>query len=283
MTTFGTDWTRDEAEVAVAHYFVMLRAELAGDKYVKASHIRDVATAIGRTAKSVEWKFQNVSAVLIAFGYPYIAGYKPAWNYQTSLEGIVLEHVAGETKLWAIATAGPIVNPLGAKLPDGKVSNYMEPPPALTEVRPAIWTPKVVGTTVDFVRRDAENRDLGRRGEEFVVEFERRRLQDEAKQPDLAKRVEWSSQTRGDGLGYDIRSFGEGGRERFIEVKTTGLGKYFPFVVTANEVQCSEHFETRYSLYRVFDFSREPRLYVLDGRLTKTCALTATQYRARPQ
>lgn len=68
-----------------------------------------------------------------------------------------------------------------------------------------------------------------------------------------------------------------------VEVKTTGLGKYFPFVVTTNEVRCSEHFDAQYSLYRVFDFSCEPRLYMLDGSLTKTCPLEATQYRARPK
>jgi hypothetical protein len=43
----------------------------------------------------------------------------------------------------------------------------------------------------DFVRRDAENRQLGRLGEEWVVEFEQRRLHDEERRPDLARRVEW--------------------------------------------------------------------------------------------
>ncbi len=283
MTTFGTDWTRDEAETTVAAYFAMLRAELAQQEYVKAQYVRDVAHAIGRTRKSVEWKFQNVSAVLIAFGYPYIAGYKPAWNYQRLLEQVVLEHVAADRKLWVVARSSPLVSPMSAKYPERAALAYVDSPPDGAELRPSMWTPRTRGTTVDFVRLDAENRALGARGEEFALEFEKKRLHDNVKRPDLAKKVEWASQTRGDGLGYDIRSFTDLGAERFIEVKTTGLGKYFPFVVTVNEVRCSEYFDDRYSLYRVFDFSREPRLYMLNGNLRHTCALQETQYRARPK
>jgi hypothetical protein len=46
--------------------------------------------------------------------------------------------------------------------------------------------------------------------------------------------------TCGDGLGYDVLSFNEANdTEKFVEVKATGLGKFFPFYVTPNEVHCS--------------------------------------------
>ena len=65
--------------------------------------------------------------------------------------------------------------------------------------------------------------------------------------------------TCGDGVGFDVLSFDEGDEsERLIEVKTTGLGKHFPFYVTANEVRCSEDCPERFRLYRVFDFARDP-------------------------
>jgi len=134
----------------------------------------------------------------------------------------------------------------------------------------------------DFVRRDAENRQLGRLGEEWVVDFERRRLHDEERRPDLAKRVEWIADTRGDGAGYDIASFNPDASPRLIEVKTTGLGKQFPFMVTANEVRVSAREPDGYHLYRVFEFATAPRLYVLHGSLSERCRLEATQYRARP-
>ena len=57
---------------------------------------------------------------------------------------------------------------------------------------------------------------------------------------DLASRVQWVSQTIGDGLGFDILSFDEADdSRRMLEVKATGLGKFFPFYVIANEVRCS--------------------------------------------
>ena len=69
-------------------------------------------------------------------------------------------------------------------------------------------------------------------------------------------------------------------RERLIEVKTTGLGKFFPFYVTANEVRCSEDMTDKFHLFRVFDFGRTPRVYILTGSLKENCQLEPTQYRA---
>jgi hypothetical protein len=65
----------------------------------------------------------------------------------------------------------------------------------------------------------------------------------------------------------------------WIEVKTTGLGKHFRFYVTANEVRCSEDQPGRFRLYRVFDFGRNPRVYVLAGALTQSCRLEPVEYR----
>jgi hypothetical protein len=60
---------------------------------------------------------------------------------------------------------------------------------------------------------------LGEQGERFVLELERRSLHD-AGRLDLKRRIEWVSQIRGDGAGYDIQSFDGAGKEIFIEVKT---------------------------------------------------------------
>lgn len=62
------------------------------------------------------------------------------------------------------------------------------------------WSPTARLSRIDFVARDAASRDLGRRGEEFVLEFEGRRLHD-AGHRELARRIEWTAQVRGDGQG----------------------------------------------------------------------------------
>lgn len=137
-----------------------------------------------------------------------------------------------------------------------------------------------VPATIDFVQRDAANRVLGTWGEEFVFELEQRRLHDDERRPDLARRVKWRARDEGDGLGYDILSFDRTGDDRLIEVKTTGAGKYLSFALTSNELACSRQNADRYRLYRLYEFGRSPRLYILHGALDRACALIPTQYRA---
>ncbi len=62
--------------------------------------------------------------------------------------------------------------------------------------------------------------------------------------------------------------------------KTTGLGKFFPFYVMGNEVRCSEDIPNQFQLFRVFDFGRKPRLYILYGSLSELCQLDPVLYRA---
>ena len=279
------DWTRDEVEATVADYFVMLEFELRGENYSKAEHNRRLQQVIGRSKGSIEFKHQNISAVLINFRQPFIAGYLPRQNYQMLLEQAVLEWLAADPRFFARVADGPVLAPTvrprvpHETLPSGLIE---PPPPGAVEID---TDERVTGPPrfyrLDFVRRDAENRRLGRMGEEWVVEFEQRRLHDEARRPDLARKVEWIADTRGDGAGYDIASFNLDESPRLIEVKTTGLGKSFPFLVTANEVRVSEREVEAYRLYRVFNFSSQPRLYVLPGSLKTSCRLEPTQYRAR--
>src|SRR5262249_40879421 len=132
---------------------------------------------------------------------------------------------------------------------------------------------------IDFAERDAANRQLAKLGEQFVFDLERYRLKNAG--DDLAQQVVWASQDIGDGLGFDIISFDDADdSERKLEVKTTGLGKFFPFYVTGNEVRCSEDIPHQYHLFRVFNFGREPRLYILHGSLKELCQLDPVLYRA---
>jgi hypothetical protein len=278
----SSDWATDEAEAIVGDYFEMLRAELAGQPYSKTAHRQRLAPQLrGRSDGSIEFKHQNISAVLVAFGLPYIEGYKPRGNYQQLLEIKVLEYLAADADLIPRIADSPVLNPTRAETPAKPFAAMLETPPEPLVSGQRVWSPDARVTKVDFVRRDAQNRTLGRLGEEFVVELERRRLHDAAGRPDLAKQVEWTADVKGDGVGYDIASFNDDGSPRYIEVKTTGLGKAFPFYVSANEVRCSEALRDAFHLYRVFRFSRSPGLFILPGALSQTCALDPVQYQAR--
>ena len=131
----------------------------------------------------------------------------------------------------------------------------------------------------DYLEREAHNRSLGLAGEDFALRFERWRLA-ELGAGQLADKVEHVSQTRGDGLGYDILSFEASGRERFVEVKTTSFGQKTPFFVSASEVRFAQKNADQFRLYRLFDFRAGPRLFELDGEIEKHCLLDPSTYRA---
>jgi hypothetical protein len=81
------DWTDDEIAVAIETYFLMLSMEIEGVAYTKASIRRSALELLPRRSKgSVEFKWQNISAILDESGNPWIVGYKPASNYQERLK-----------------------------------------------------------------------------------------------------------------------------------------------------------------------------------------------------
>lgn len=275
-------WSRDEVEATVADYFDMLRQELVGLRVNKAEHNERLRRMLrDRSKGSVEFKHANISAVLTLHGYPYIDGYKPRFNFQALLEQAVLEYLDVQREFFDPLVNGPVLNPQSApELQQIDLQHVVEEPPERMHVPKGHWSPAARLSRFDFVARDAANRDLGRRGEEFVLDFERRRLHDAASRPDLAERVEWTAQVRGDGAGYDVSSYNGDGSPRIIEVKTTGLGKYFPFNLTVNELRCSEALPNQFHLYRVFNFGPDARLYMLPGPVSRSCHLDPTQYRA---
>ena len=82
----GTHWQPEELDAIVVDYFAMLDAELSGQPYSKSSHSKALMAQIGRTHRSVEFKHQNISAVLDGLaGLPWIRGYIPKRNYQNAI------------------------------------------------------------------------------------------------------------------------------------------------------------------------------------------------------
>jgi hypothetical protein len=87
----------------------------------------------------------------------------------------------------------------------------------------------------------------------------------------------------GDGAGYDIASFRPDGTTLHIEVKTTNLGVRTPFHITGWEVATSKRESEIWSLYRVFDFHSDPRIYRLDGSVEESAALVPSVYIGVPR
>jgi len=87
-------WTDAENDLIVADYFAMLADDTARRPYNKAEHNRDLQAATGRSRTSIEYKHQNISAVLVGMGEEWIAGYKPAFNFQMTLVDAVARWLA---------------------------------------------------------------------------------------------------------------------------------------------------------------------------------------------
>jgi hypothetical protein len=278
------NWTQQEVGLIVADYFDMLEAEMMGRSFKKSAHRAALAPKLqARSEGSIEFKHQNVSGVLVELGLPYIEGYKPRSNYQGILATEVEHFLESHPDFLEKLAKAPVLNPeQGREVSDPDLDQIIEDPPEKTigpKTTSKPWLSRK-GRKIDFAERDAANRKLGKLGEHFVFDLERYRLR-VAGRDDLAKRVVWASQDLGDGLGFDILSFDATDEtERMIEVKTTGLGKFFPFYVTGNEVRCSEDVPQQYQLCRVFNFGRDPRLYILHGSLREKCQLDPVLYRA---
>ncbi len=273
------DWSANEVAATVASSLKMLGMEYAGQAYSKSDFRRALLGWLdGRTEASIEMKHRNISAVLIELGYLPIRGYKPLANYQGALVDEILAQVSGDDSLDKAAAAAV---DLGAEPPplEDLSGLLVEPPKQTLRISDPMVRAKIMPFRRDYVEREARNRRLGLAGELFVLEFEVRRLHSLGKKA-LADKVEHVANTRGDGLGYDILSFEEDGRESYIEVKTTANSMLTPFFISANEVRFSGEHPEEFKLARVFDFRDKPKLYVVPGSVSDGFMLDPVTYRA---
>jgi hypothetical protein len=268
----GTDWQDDELDVIVADYFAMLAEDLAGRPYVKLRHSTAIMAEIGRTHRSVEFKHQNISAVLEELGMPWIPGYKPKRNYQNAIFDAIERYLTKHPAVLEPATVVASPSPAPAEI--------FVPPPTLTV--PSGPVPERLRRLVqkfDPVERDHRNRSLGKAGEAFVIDVERRQLA-EADRPDLARKVRWTAAEDGDGAGYDVLSFDRAGAERLIEVKTTNGSARTPFFLSRNECDLATERPADWRIYRVHLFAKGPRIFTVAPPLENSVNLTTETWRA---
>jgi hypothetical protein len=111
----------------------------------------------------------------------------------------------------------------------------------------------------DYEKINRLNKKLGDRGEKVVLDFEKERLISTIYK-DQVERVSLKS----DNLGYDILSYDEDGKERYIEVKATrskvGDANFF---LSINELKTAQQKENYY-IYLVYDIlSKEPKIWII--------------------
>lgn len=274
------NWSNREVAAIVADYFDMLSKELRHIPYNKTEHRKRLGQQLnGRSDGSIEFKHQNISAILIQFGRPYISGYLPRSNYQKSLESAVLDYLELNDRLEKEFDLFTEANDPVDRTID--FNAWTEPVPQWMHVN----EPKIEYNTrklskINYIEKEQANRSLGENGEKLVLEYERWRLIHSDKEA-LADKVEWIAKDQGDGAGFDILSKNIDGSDRYIEVKTTKLGKYTPIFLTKNELYFSREKESDFYLYRVFEFTKSAKLFFANGALDNICNLEPTNYMGR--
>jgi hypothetical protein len=273
-------WSDDEIELVVAAYFDLLAAELRGERPVKAAVVRELERVMRRSHGSIEFKMGNISAILEEQHEPWVDGYKPYHNYQHRLRDVVLQRLGRDHRLsetMAEYQSNALPAPSSTR---PSIDDLLVPPPSAGRGE----RHRSIGVTAGAIGaiRDLQNRRLGRAGEAFVLEAERLSL-DRRGRSDLAQRVRWVADEDGDGAGYDIASFRPDGSELHIEVKTTNLGIRTPFYITRWEVETSTRERQVWSLYRVFDFRSDPRVFRLDGSVEESARLEPSVFVGYPR
>ncbi|MCA8086319.1 DUF3883 domain-containing protein [Burkholderia cenocepacia] len=278
VVRIGQDWNREEIEATVQDYFQMLNLESRQQEFSKSSHNAQLRKHLtSRSKGSIDLKHNNISAVLDQLGLPYIVGYKPRSHFQGLLREIVISYIERERQF-----IQGIIDAIEERTEPGNrnyVGALIDRPIPLVPPSPARHRQRIP-RKLDYAARDEQNRILGRNGEAWVIGYEKSRLTD-AHRSDLAAKIDWISDRIGDGVGYDIMSYEDNELSRFIEVKTTNGGSLTPFVISKSELDFSEEAGDTFYLYRIFDFSKSPRLFVLQGALSHSLHLEAIDYRAR--
>jgi hypothetical protein len=271
------DWTRQEVEIIVTEYFEMLAKEQAGISYSKTeTRQRIIPLLKNRSNGSVEFKNRNISAVLARMGQPYIRGYLPAYNYQrVLLEDVVFTHLRQRPEIEDVFKRFAEVAPT----PHEPVFETMEetmPCKKLVLSEPELSYRSPV--KVNYIELEQANRVIGTTGESIALAYEKWRLIQAGKE-NLADKIEWVSQTQGDGLGFDILSRNINGTDRYIEVKSTKLTKEAPFYFSALEHDFSRRNRSNFFLYRLFNLRADPRLFIANGAYDDFCNASPTQFK----
>ena len=135
---------------------------------------------------------------------------------------------------------------------------------------------------INFEGEIKKNTELGKTGEDVVVEYEKTRLILEGRE-DLADKVFATREIAGNAERFDVLSYDKDGNEKYIEVKTTKGGLNNIFHISENEVEFSEQYKDKYYLYRVYNFNIKTMsadLKIIKGAINRE-KLQATNYTCR--
>lgn len=135
-------------------------------------------------------------------------------------------------------------------------------------LQPSTLPPEKVYKSISVVRDwDKINKmrhATGLKGEEIAVIMEKEYFT-KINRKDLADKVRHISLEVGDGLGYDVLSFFEDGREKYIEVKSTTSSLAAPYYLSKNELEFLQENGESAFIYRFLINTDIPQVLIHSG------------------
>jgi hypothetical protein len=273
----AADWTENELNLIVADYFKMLQFELSSISFNKTQHRQVLMPFLNnRSEGSIEFKHQNISAVLAKLGQPFVKGYLPRYNYQKLLEDKVIDYLTANINIEDLfkSFADKEVKPNDSH----QFEKIIVDPPIITHIEEPNAAYLKNPIKINYLEKEQSNRKLGLSGEELVISFEKWKLIQLGKER-FAEQIKWISKEEGDGAGFDILSKNLNGTDKYIEVKTTKLSKQTPFYFSRNELLFSMTHTNDYHLYRLFSFENNAKMFVKQGDLKSICTSFPVTYK----
>ena len=137
------NWSEEELKAAVEAYVDMRLKESKNEPFVKKGYYIDLAERWGRTAKSYEFRMQNISYVYSLLGRSWVAGVKPA-KHVGPRNVAIIERLIGEVEGWsgqpvaefestvqALKSRSSLDKPSGSLLPaksESSISTFVRDP-----------------------------------------------------------------------------------------------------------------------------------------------------------
>lgn len=276
----GENWSVFEVLESIKGYFELFKMELSSQSVNKSEYLRQLNKKISkRSIGSISRKFSNISAILHIRGLRFLKGYTPLHNFQNLLESEVDSFFETNPTMRNLLENHSIMYQPLKQIDKSQLTAYLVQTPDAHVLRElAIAKLK----KIDYAARDFQNRQLGKKGEEFIYVYEKANLE-KAGLDKLASKVKWISQEEGDGAGFDILSFENTGKEKYIEVKTTNLDISTNFYMSKNELDFSKKHDDDFSLYRVYDFSDVRRFYTAGTKTLMQFDIKPYQFMVSPK
>ena len=273
-------WDLTEVLESIRGYFELFKIELSGKPINKSEFLRQLNKKITkRSIGSISKKFSNISAVLQIRGLRFLKGYTPLHNFQNLLESEVDSYFETNPNMRNLLENHSMIYQPLKQLDKSQLADYLvqSPDPHILKEYTVARLKKI-----DYAARDFQNRQLGKKGEEFIYIYEKASLE-KAGLDKLASKVKWVSQEEGDGAGFDILSFEKTGKEKYIEVKTTNLDIATNFYMSKNELDFSKKHDDDFSLCRVYDFSDIRRFYTANTKTLMQFDIKPFQFMVSPK